>query len=327
LIVRVAMAVLVMAACRSEEARPDHAAPEPRPKREVFVPEDPVAALGDLSALSPAERRAYEDHGFFAPIATPESGMWLYEHPEPGQTYDEYLASGPNVPNAERGTIYIQPLGELGRDLPLALADLERFTEAFFALPVIVLPTVAIADLDVTIRRRDKRPDQLLSTDVLGWLAARLPADAYACVAVTMADLYPEDSWSFVFGQASLSRRVGVYSFARFDDGFDGGARAEGWRRAFIERAFGVLAHEIGHMFGMAHCVHHACIMNGSNSLAESDAQPLHLCPVCLRKLQHTAGFDVEQREATLLPIYERFGLVTVADWTRRRLAYLRAKP
>jgi archaemetzincin len=31
-----------------------------------------------------------------------------------------------------------------------------------------------------------------------------------------MEDLYPEPSWNFVFGQASLNERVGVYSFARY---------------------------------------------------------------------------------------------------------------
>jgi archaemetzincin len=32
--------------------------------------------------------------------------------------------------------------------------------------------------------------------------------------------------------------------------------------------------------------------MNGSNSLAETDAAPAHLCPVCLRKLQFAVQFD-----------------------------------
>ena len=39
-------------------------------------------------------------------------------------------------------------------------------------------------------------------------------------------------------------------------------------------------------MFGISHCVHFHCRMNGSDSLEESDRSPMHLCPVCLRKLQ-----------------------------------------
>lgn len=33
--------------------------------------------------------------------------------------------------------------------------------------------------------------------------------------------------------------------------------------------------------------------MNGSNSLEEEDVIPFHLCPVCLRKLHFSIGFDV----------------------------------
>ena len=42
----------------------------------------------------------------------PRAGDWLLSHPEPGQTFDEYLVSRPNRPTATRTTIYIQPLGE-----------------------------------------------------------------------------------------------------------------------------------------------------------------------------------------------------------------------
>ena len=36
--------------------------------------------------------------------------------------------------------------------------------------------------------------------------------------------------------------------------------------------------------------------MNGSNHLEEADARPLHLCPVHLRKLQWSIGFDATAR-------------------------------
>jgi archaemetzincin len=77
-------------------------------------------------------------------------------------------------------------------------------------------------------------------------------------------------------------------------------------------------------MFGITHCVHFSCIMNGANSLKESDEQPLHLCPVCLRKLHRGAGFDVEARYRTLLAFYGKVGLDEEARWTRRRLARIR---
>ena len=35
----------------------------------------------------------------------------------------------------------------------------------------------------------------------------------------------------------------------------------------------------------MHHCTAFRCLMNGSNHQEERDRRPLHLCPVCLRKL------------------------------------------
>ena len=45
------------------------------------------------------------------------------------------------------------------------------------------------------------------------------------------------------------------------------------------------MTHEIGHLFGIYHCIHFECIMNGSNHLDEADGRPFHLCPICLHKL------------------------------------------
>ena len=41
-------------------------------------------------------------------------------------------------------------------------------------------------------------------------------------ISVTMFDIYPEDSWNYVFGLASLINRTGVFSFIRYDPEFQG---------------------------------------------------------------------------------------------------------
>src|SRR5258708_2616267 len=117
-------------------------------------------------------------------------------------------------------------------------------------------------------------------------LRTRLPADAFAMIGITMLDLYPGPGWNFVFRQAYLRDRVGVYSFARYDPKFYGEAPAAEARDLIFRRSCKVLAHETSHMFGIQHCIWYRCLMNGSNHLAESDVRPLHLCPVDLLKLQ-----------------------------------------
>jgi len=56
------------------------------------------------------------------------------------------------------------------------------------------------------------------------------------------------------------------------------------------------MVHEIGHMFGIEHCIYFDCCMNGANHIAESDAQPIHLCPVYVHKLEYVIGFDIEKK-------------------------------
>jgi archaemetzincin len=73
-------------------------------------------------------------------------------------------------------------------------------------------------------------------------------------------------------------------------------------------------------MFGLTHCVYFRCVFNGSNHLDESDARPLHECPVDLRKLHHSLGFDVVQRYASLFRFYRKAGFEDEAAWTRGRL-------
>jgi archaemetzincin len=63
--------------------------------------------------------------------------------------------------------------------------------------------------------------------------------------------------------------------------------------------------------------------MNGSNSLEESDGQPMHLCPVCLRKLHLALGFDPERRYEALEEQYHRAGLRQEEAWVQRQRAFI----
>ena len=72
-----------------------------------------------------------------------------------------------------------------------------------------------------------------------------------------MEDLYPEPTWNFVFGQASLRERVAVFSFARYDPAFYGQKRTADHQTVLLHRSCKVLTHETAHMFGLKHCINH----------------------------------------------------------------------
>src|SRR5262245_4260737 len=46
------------------------------------------------------------------PLGKPQPGDWLQSHPEPGQTFDEYVRARPVTAQGKRRVLYIQPLGE-----------------------------------------------------------------------------------------------------------------------------------------------------------------------------------------------------------------------
>lgn len=60
--------------------------------------------------------------------------------------------------------------------------------------------------------------------------------------------------------------------------------------------------------------------MNGSNHLAESDSRPMHLCPVCLRKLYSSIRFDLVKRYEALQIFYKEVGFDEEAKWVAARL-------
>ncbi len=276
-------------------------------------------ALGDARDVPAQLARALTGQGF-APMPEPGPHDWLSVHPERGQTFAEYAASRPPVPRGSRRTLALVPIGETARSAPDEL--LRRYAEAFFHLPARLLPVVSV---DATHARTRTNPwtgkRQLRAPDVLAFLRSRLPDDAFALAGYTHEDLYPEESWNFVFGQASLRHRVGVFSFARYDPTFFGEPRRADHDRTLRRRCMNVLAHETGHMFGLAHCVYFACVMNGSNHLEETDRRPSHACPVCMRKLHYAIGFDVRERYVALERIYGEATFEEERRWTRDRLA------
>lgn len=77
----------------------------------------------------------------------------------------------------------------------------------------------------------------------------------------------------------------------------------------YLFRICRTASHELGHCFGIDHCVYYACSMQGTTSLAEDMRQPPYLCPVDLGKVitaTSTGAQSVERTEAER--IRERYG-------------------
>ena len=278
-------------------------------------------AIGDLRSLSPDLQRALDPGQDFVPMPAPGPRDWLAKNHEGGQTFGQFLKAEPNKPDHERHTIYLQPLSDFSVERAPSLEQLREFTEAYFTLETKLLPTLTLPADQITTRVREgtDRP-QWFATDVLRMLEPQLPPDAYCLLGITLTDLYSSQTQTYVFGQASLRHRTGVFSFARFDPAFYDDPDPPAVETLILRRSCHTLAHEICHMFGITHCIFFACAVNGSNNLDENDARPMHVCPVCLRKLHSSIDFDPVERDKNLVQVYQRLGLEHDAAWQERRL-------
>jgi archaemetzincin len=278
------------------------------------------AAVGPLSSLDGSMRRAFKDEGEYRAKVAPRPFDWLGSHEEKGQTYLQWLELDPNLPGSGRRKLYILPLGTFDKSAP-DIGKLQHYAAAYFyPMAVDLLPSVP----DVAIKARSRinsmsAKKQWNSRDILKWLPEKLPDDGYAMLAVTMTDLFPDEKWNFVFGQASIKSRVGVFSFARYHPAWTGKKADGDTEKLVIRRAAKVLTHEMGHMFGVRHCIYHECNMNGANHLEEADSTPMHLCPVCLRKLQKATSCDPATRYGKLALFYGVNGLDEEKEWVENR--------
>lgn len=134
----------------------------------------------------------------------------------------------------------------------------------------------------------DSGRGQHSSTGILRWLTSARPDGAGTLVAVTDADLFIP-VLTFVFGEATLGGGLAVVSTARL--GNDAGTRLD--RRRLVARLAKECIHELGHAFGLVHCIDAGCVMARSASVRHVDAKGGRLCRNCrvrLRELTRQEG-------------------------------------
>lgn len=273
-----------------------------------------VTALIALGMCLSAPRAEGDDTGF-EKMPPPQPGDWLAVRKERGQTFEQYKAECRNRKTQGRNVIYIQPFGDVARTRSDLIAALRDYLGIFFDCRVVVLDPIPLPEKALN----PKPPfgeDQYDADYLLRMLQPRVPADAVALAGITDQDLFCE-GMNFVFGLGSDAARSGVYSIRRYSAAYPGRPKD----CTLLKRTLKVASHEIGHIFSMAHCIAYRCIMNGSNSLPEADRRPIHLCPICLRKLEWNTGVNRLERYRKLEDFYSRMGFEADADFVAGQIA------
>lgn len=293
-----------------------------------------MRAIGEPERATVAKALSIKD-GAFTPKRAPGPDDWLadtWAKDRKGQTFMQFYTAKKRAPTRGRNTIYLLPLGifdhkeEHSASTGPALrapdpATLTACVEAWFGgVRVATLPPMR-STRHLKQRIGEEGQVQLHCGDIHEHLKKVKPPDAFCVVGYTMVDLYPRESWNFCFGQARADTGTGIFSFARYTHCKS--------TTHFLRRCCSVLVHEIGHLFGLAHCVWYECNMNGSNHDEESDRRPMHLCPVELHKLYHSLGgkLDIHLRDQRLAEFFESVGLIDDANWYKARAAFISSLP
>ncbi|HOX06691.1 MAG TPA: archaemetzincin [Planctomycetota bacterium] len=258
-------------------------------------------------------------------LGKPGPSDWLANHPEAGQNFKEYLDSGPVRPTVSRGTIYIQPLGDFSATQRKMVTITSEAMAVWFNVPTKFREDLKADVVPEAARRKNPYTgwEQFLTGHILDRvLKPNLPRDAAASICFTATDLWPGKGWNFVFGQASLEERVGVWSLYRFGDP---DKSEESYRLALL-RTLKLATHESGHMFSLPHCTAYECNMNGCNTQDESDRHPLALCPECMAKTCWATRAEPAERYRKLIELCRREGLKPEAAAYEKLLGAIEGK-
>ena len=271
------------------------------------------------AALSADEEKGFERLG------KAKRGTWRAEIDEPPETVEQYKNSARVYPTTERYTIVLQPLEALDIERGTQLEAMREFVAAFFQLPVRIAAPIEIEAETKRLKLeriiqvdRYRTRTQLNAGKILDEvLHPNIPSDAAIYVGITSSDLFYDGTG--VHGLASLRGRVAACSFYKFTSS----RRTEQNRLAEIRNFCRLLSHEIGHTFGMGHCVFFRCAMNGCNSTLENTSTPLYYCPVCKDKLALNNAIDQTKRLKALEAFYNKYGMKDETAFIRQQLSHL----
>ena len=133
------------------------------------------------------------------------------------------------------------------------------------------------AQLEEPMFAFDKIRKQYNSIIMMRELLKQCPSDAVKMLTITENDIFIP-MLSFIFGHAQLNGRVALVSTARLRQEF---YRLPANRTLLMARTIKESIHEIGHTFGLIHCMNKTCPMSLSTTIQQVDTKTDELCDNC----------------------------------------------
>ena len=87
---------------------------------------------------------------------------------------------------------------------------------------------------------------------------------------------------TFIFGEAQLNGKHSILSVCRLHEEFYTGISDE---KLLFERTIKETLHELGHCYGLHHCINWDCVMHSSPGIEEVDIKGITFCSKCISKV------------------------------------------
>ena len=123
------------------------------------------------------------------------------------------------------------------------------------------------------------RRNQYLASPLLSLIP--LPDLGTRALGVVDVDIFAP-GLNFVFGMADIAGRRALISLRRLRQEFYGLPQDQD---LFLGRTLKEAVHELGHTYGLGHCLNPTCVMHFSNSLHDTDLKSWKFCPNCQEKV------------------------------------------
>lgn len=150
-------------------------------------------------------------------------------------------------------------------------------------LSVIFKRKVSVKEIKFNLEKfLDPVREQYYSTGILKEFIFNKPVKNGDKVCIlTREDLYIP-VLTFVFGEAHMHGEYCIVSSFRLREEFY--SREENLE-LFGERLLKEIVHELGHTFGLTHCINDKCVMHNSFNIEDTDRKSIYPCESCFEEL------------------------------------------
>ncbi|MGD1006288.1 MAG: archaemetzincin family Zn-dependent metalloprotease [Ignavibacteriaceae bacterium] len=127
-----------------------------------------------------------------------------------------------------------------------------------------------------------KERGQYFSTQIIAEAVKLTPGFNGKVILLTNVDIYVP-VLTFIFGEAQLNGKHSIVSVCRLHEEFYSGESNDS---LLLQRTIKEVLHELGHNYGLVHCLNWDCVMHSSPGIEEVDIKGAAFCRSCASRVE-----------------------------------------